>query len=176
MIAVAMVHLFSSGDFHSHSATVSVLKGIFGFYFCKLDSAEPGLKKGGGHSAEGEHTLDLSQEAAVAPRDRRVEYCLAVVVFFFAVLPEMALGTINMLYVMNEPFCWDSEKIGIYTATRGIIQRLVSLTVLKTTVQCIREEGIGVLSMLSMAGGFLVMALASHDWMLYLGKDVCVLL
>ncbi|XP_070173154.1 proton-coupled folate transporter-like [Littorina saxatilis] len=174
------------------------VKSVFGFYFSKSVSAEPGLTSETTTSAvsvhESRHQRDIhdimnnqsrlagsdeSIEPAVEgqwnPTDRRPEYILGIVVFFFSVLPELGLGTIDMLYVMNAPFCWEAKKIGTYNTVRGLLQKFVSLAALRGLSAVVREEWVGVLGFLSMACGFVIMGLADRDWMMYLTPAVGLL-
>lgn len=164
-------HFRSRGGSIRHwPSPLQAVKCVFGFYFSKSvsASAEPAAaKRGRGVSVRGENAEVVQQHAVTF--DRRLENSLGIVAFFFAVLPSIGLGRINMLYVMNEPFCWDSKMMGLYNAVRVVLQHFLSIAALKTLSSRVREEWIGVMGFLSMGGGFLVMAFAAHDWMLYVG-------
>ena len=163
-------HFRSSGGSIRHwPSPLQAVKCVFGFYFSKSvsASAEPAAaKRDRGVSVRGE-SAEVVQHAVTF--DRRLENSLGIAAFFLAVLPSIGLGRINMLYVMNQPFCWDSKTMGLYNAVRVVLQHFLGIAALKTLSSRVREEWIGVMGFLSMGGGFLVMAFAAHDWMLYVG-------
>ena len=157
----------SGGSIREWPPLLVAMKSVFGFYFSRSASAEPAARNGRSHDSLSSEEVDIVHRTDT--RDRRLEYSLGIAVFFFSVLPSIGLENINMLYEMNEPFCWDSKTIGVFNTLRAILQHFLSIGALRTLSWRMREEWIGAMGFVSMGGGFLVMAFATHDWMLYVG-------
>lgn len=169
-----IVHAVCLAETRPHQAGVQcpspsqAVKDVFGFYVLKSASSEPAqcdvLSRGG--------VLDplIPHQQPVAG-DRRLEYCLGLLVFFLVLMPLLGSGGIDTLYVLNRPFCWSPSKIGVYNTVRGLLQHCLSLLALRLLARVVGDAWIGGLGMLSMGAGFLTMGLAHTDWMLYVGEQ-----
>nr|KAG5711914.1 hypothetical protein BaRGS_026355 [Batillaria attramentaria] len=156
------------------------LKDVFGFYFLKAASSESDKAKvvieedfprRQGSAGQDEH-VDLNHLVNHPPTqiDRRPEYRLGIAVFFLGLVPQ--LGGIDVLYVMNKPFCWRPKTIGNFNTIKQVVQHFLAPVALKLMSRCMNDGSIGVVGMVSMGGGYLVMALAYTDWMVYLAPAV----
>ena len=106
------------------------------------------------------------------PDKRRSRLLLGLTGFFFTVPSVSAAGSIFMLYVLNLPFCWTSEHIGIFGAIQIITSWLISVTLVKLFQQKWSEMGLAILGNVSNVFYYTGMAFAKSDTTVYIGTYI----
>ncbi|KAK7104341.1 proton-coupled folate transporter-like [Littorina saxatilis] len=105
----------------------------------------------------------------------RALFGCVLLIFFFITMINLGKFSVETLYEINTPFCWDSVRIGLFSGLRMFVQNLVGVFTLKTLSKVVRLEVIGMLGLLSGAAGFAVEAFADSDLMMYLSAVVGIL-
>ncbi|KAI8788141.1 proton-coupled folate transporter [Biomphalaria glabrata] len=98
---------------------------------------------------------------------RRATFCICMAVFIFGVSSEINLGSLDSLYQLGRPFCWDSTQIGNYIAIRSAGAPFLGTLLLKLLQNCLPEEKIGLLCILSQAVAMTFEAFIKVDWYFY---------
>ncbi|XP_067682333.1 lysosomal proton-coupled steroid conjugate and bile acid symporter SLC46A3-like [Haliotis asinina] len=106
----------------------------------------------------------------VKERDRRQRVLLWVglAAFFFSVISTSSEINVDLLFVMNQPFCWSPFQNGIYDTVSTVVRRTVGTGVVKGLQKCISDEVLGVLGSVFVIIGDVMFGLATSGWMLYL--------
>ncbi|XP_046342952.2 solute carrier family 46 member 3-like [Haliotis rufescens] len=99
---------------------------------------------------------------------KRLQYNLCMAILFFGVIGLIGRTSIETLYQLDLPFCWNSVKIGYYGALRIAIQSACSVLAIKLLQPCIRDEIIAIIGMLFGAASLAMEAFATADWMMYI--------
>ncbi|XP_067681873.1 lysosomal proton-coupled steroid conjugate and bile acid symporter SLC46A3-like [Haliotis asinina] len=99
---------------------------------------------------------------------KRVQYNVCIVILFFGVISLIGRTSIETLYQLDLPFCWNSVKIGYYGALRIVIQSVCSVLAIKVLQPCLRDEIIAIVGMLFGAASLAMEAFATTDWMMYI--------
>lgn len=90
---------------------------------------------------------------------------LAFATLSLSVIGEFSLET---LFVLNSPFCWDSVKIANFTATMSFLSPIFTLLVFKLMQRCMTEELIGSTTFLFFITRCFMKAFATNDAMIYI--------
>ncbi len=93
---------------------------------------------------------------------------LLVLFLFFAV--EIGGGEIITFYFLNPPFCWASDKIGLYSGIAFLIRGTGSLITLKLLKNRIPEMAIGIIGLISNIIYFLILAVATTPQVAFTGE------
>ncbi|KAH9519013.1 hypothetical protein Btru_008912 [Bulinus truncatus] len=102
---------------------------------------------------------------SVDSRYRRSDFILLGLVFF---LYATCIGVaIQSMFLMNEPFCWSSIKIGDVTTYQGLLSAFASLILMRALQRFLTDEIICILSLLSATGSRFFLAFAEYEWMIY---------
>ncbi|XP_050406687.1 solute carrier family 46 member 3 [Patella vulgata] len=101
-------------------------------------------------------------------RIKRCAYQTALGVFFFSVVTTLGRTSLETIYQLGVPFCWDSIKIGYYGAARLTISFICGVLALKILQKFLREEIISIISCLSAIAGFLLEGMADTSLLMYL--------
>ncbi|XP_053398431.1 solute carrier family 46 member 3-like [Mercenaria mercenaria] len=99
---------------------------------------------------------------------KRAAYTLLVLSIFTAEMAGSNRGSIEMLYQLGKPFCWPSQKIGLFSAARHAAQGFAGIALITPLKKCLSEVRIAILSNFVNAGSFVLEAFARTDLMLYL--------
>ena len=97
---------------------------------------------------------------------KRWMYNLLILAFLFSRLQSNSVET---LYQLNNPFCWDPEQISWYMAVSSALL-LVGVIVVKPLQRVFSDEGIAVLGCVSAIASYTIEGLAQNSAMLYIGK------
>jgi PCFT/HCP family folate transporter-like MFS transporter 1/3 len=78
----------------------------------------------------------------------------------FAILALLNFGMAEVLtfYFLNPPFCWSSEKIGIYSGYDFVVKGVCGILFIKLFQGCLPYPAIALLGLLSFMGSYLIMA------------------
>ncbi|XP_067682554.1 lysosomal proton-coupled steroid conjugate and bile acid symporter SLC46A3-like [Haliotis asinina] len=113
------------------------LKKVFGFYFNKSNG------------------------------NTRCIFITSVIVFALIHIVNIGLTSIETLYQLGRPFCWDPEEIGYYGAYSTVFMAISGLIAIKLGSKCMRVEILAVTGMFLQMGSLILEGLASTDTMLY---------
>jgi PCFT/HCP family folate transporter-like MFS transporter 1/3 len=101
---------------------------------------------------------------------KRAAYTLLVLSIFTAEMTGNNRASIEMLYQLGKPFCWPSQKIGLFSAALHAAQGLAGICLIAPLKKCLSEVSIAIISNFSNMVSFVLEAFAKSDLMLYLGK------
>ncbi|XP_060075711.1 proton-coupled folate transporter-like [Ylistrum balloti] len=79
-----------------------------------------------------------------------------------------AKGDVEILYILNFPFCWSSVKIGYYSAVQVFVQTVVGIMLIKVLHLFTNDEMICIIGCISAIASMIAMSFATRDWMLYI--------
>ncbi|GFO11135.1 proton-coupled folate transporter-like [Plakobranchus ocellatus] len=101
-------------------------------------------------------------------RRRRATLTVCIFIFVFAVASELKRETIDSLYQLHEPFCWDARRIGLYNSIRtggGNLLGALWLTLLKN---CLPSEVVGMIGVLFQVAAYTFEGLLNKSWQFYI--------
>lgn len=93
---------------------------------------------------------------------------------FFLLYMGASDSTIDTLYQLRSPFCWDSRKIGWYGFGTDIVQYVFSLFLVRYLQMCL-SDGTIVLTLISAVATSIITGLANRSLMLYISSGAGVL-
>lgn len=93
---------------------------------------------------------------------------------FFAVLGSIQRHGIEVLYLLDSPFCWDSSRIGDYQAISSGIRNGMGLVALVALLRGTTEELSAVFLGVLLAGSFVLEAFSKTAIMMYAGRLNCI--
>ncbi|XP_062609463.1 lysosomal proton-coupled steroid conjugate and bile acid symporter SLC46A3-like [Saccostrea cucullata] len=102
----------------------------------------------------------------------RWKYNICILIFFTTGITVVGKSSVDLLYQISQPFCWDSVKVGLYGALSSLFQNVICMGMIKILHLCLSDEGVSILGSVSGISGFLITALASTDLMLYIAAIV----
>ena len=97
-------------------------------------------------------------------------YNVIVIAFTMTMLGVFGRSSVLPLYLLDEPFCWTSEKIGYFASFRSIVQQFIGIGMVKGLQSVLPDVSIALIGCVSFFGGNVVEGLASTDVMLYIGE------
>ncbi|XP_071081278.1 lysosomal proton-coupled steroid conjugate and bile acid symporter SLC46A3-like [Haliotis cracherodii] len=101
-------------------------------------------------------------------RRQRLLLWVGLGAFFFSVISTSSEINVDLLFLMNQPFCWSPFQNGIYDTVSTVVRRTVGAGVVKGLQRCISDEVLGVLGSVFVILGDIVFSIATSGWMLYL--------
>ena len=102
------------------------------------------------------------------PEKRRSSLWLALIGGFFTAPTLTASSDVVVLYVLNLPFCWTSDHIGIFLAAQVFSRWMVALTLVKLLQRYLSDIDVVILGNFSSFLAFMIMAFADNDFTIYL--------
>ncbi|XP_046575162.1 solute carrier family 46 member 3-like [Haliotis rubra] len=99
---------------------------------------------------------------------QRVLLWVGLGAFFFSVISTSSEINVDLLFEMNQPFCWSPFQNGIYDTVSTVVRRTVGTGVVKGLQKYISDEVLGVLGSVFVIIGDVLFGLATSGWMLYL--------
>lgn len=100
----------------------------------------------------------------------RMLYVMLLFAYVFADMAVVHRKTMEALYQLGMPFCWSPVKIGVFATLLGLSSNGFGTVFLKIFQRRISDITIALISMVATASSFVLEALASTDFMLYMGK------
>ncbi|XP_060577944.1 lysosomal proton-coupled steroid conjugate and bile acid symporter SLC46A3-like [Ruditapes philippinarum] len=100
--------------------------------------------------------------------NKRSAYVMLLLAFFIAELTSSHRTSLEMLYQLGKPFCWPSQKIGLFSAARHATEGFAGLVLIAPLKSCFSEIIIAILSSMFNAGSYVLEAFADTDLILYL--------
>ena len=102
-------------------------------------------------------------------KDSKWKFVLCLFGYILCMMPTLSRTALETLYQLGQPFCFTSEEIGYYSATKEFVQLSVSTLLLKGMHVCLSDEIIIFIGTASAVTYYAIIALASGKWMIYLG-------
>ncbi|XP_060068935.1 lysosomal proton-coupled steroid conjugate and bile acid symporter SLC46A3-like [Ylistrum balloti] len=107
------------------------------------------------------YTRDTSATA------KRWKYITCIAIFIFFNFSALSRQTIEQLYQLNAPFCWNAVKIGWYSSLSDLLRNVVGLAAIRGLQNYISDELMVVVSAVSGCFAYLLEAFAVNDAMLF---------
>ncbi|KAK6181344.1 hypothetical protein SNE40_009217 [Patella caerulea] len=98
----------------------------------------------------------------------RLCYVIALGTFFFGVVTTLGRTTLETIYQLGEPFCWNSVQIGYYGAFRLTALVLFSTAAVKILQPYFQDETIAIISTISAIAGLIFEGVINTSWLMYL--------
>ncbi|XP_064617023.1 lysosomal proton-coupled steroid conjugate and bile acid symporter SLC46A3-like [Liolophura sinensis] len=98
------------------------------------------------------------------PRDC---YLISIATFAMASLAFVGASGVETLYVLNEPFCWNSVQIGYFATTRALCQAFAAVLIVKLLQFCLSDVGIALVSGACKVASLLLEGFATKDAYMY---------
>lgn len=133
--------------------------------FCLPNSRPPELLLKGTSTLE---NIRASSAFYFRASPKRHKYILAIFIFMMASFSMLGKSNIEVLYQLNAPFCWKSEKVGYYSAISYSARMILGSASVKILQIVLIEETIGIISGISGMAANLVEAFAINDLMLFI--------
>ncbi|XP_063428185.1 lysosomal proton-coupled steroid conjugate and bile acid symporter SLC46A3-like [Mytilus trossulus] len=99
---------------------------------------------------------------------KRWKYIICTTVFSCSILAYFGRISVETVYQLSSPFCWNSVQIGWFAALRSLLQFMIGMGLVKLLQKGFSDEMIGFVGALTSAGSSALEALAYNDWMMYL--------
>ncbi|XP_052770046.1 solute carrier family 46 member 3-like [Mya arenaria] len=99
---------------------------------------------------------------------KRWMYIITLAVFSLTTYDVFGRVTVEGLYLLNYPFCWDPSELGAFTALRSGCQQIIGMAMIKVLHLCLNDELIAVVGCLSYGASFVLEGFATNDLMMYL--------
>ncbi|KAK3092483.1 hypothetical protein FSP39_003448 [Pinctada imbricata] len=77
-------------------------------------------------------------------------------------------STVEILYQLGPPFCWDSIEVGNWGTYRTLVQQVVAVIGIKLFQFCLSDEKIAIIGMFSAVGYFIMEGFSKTTFHLYL--------
>ena len=106
-------------------------------------------------------------------KGRRWMYILILLVFALTTYDLFGRISVEGLYLLNYPFCWDPQRLGLFGAARAVAQQLLGMLSVKVFHMCMDDEMIAIIGCLSYAASFIMEAFATTDAMVFAGIQKC---
>lgn len=100
----------------------------------------------------------------------RWKYNVCILIFFATGITVVGKSSVDLLYLISQPFCWDSVKVGLYGAVVGLFQNVICMGMVKVFHLCLSDEWVAILGSVSGISAFVIISLAATDVTLYVGK------
>ena len=104
-----------------------------------------------------------------ASTETRSVYIILIIAYFLMNISTTNRMNTEILYQLGRPFCWSSEKIGIYSAARHATQGFSCIVLIIPLKACLSDSSLAVMAAFINAASFTLEGLAYTDFMFYLG-------
>ena len=102
---------------------------------------------------------------------RRWMYIIILIVFALTTYDLFGRIAVEGLYLLNYPFCWDPQRLGLFGAARSGAQQLLGMMTVKLFHLCVDDEMIAIIGCFSYAASFVMEAFATTDAMVFGGNN-----
>ncbi|XP_060592019.1 proton-coupled folate transporter-like [Ruditapes philippinarum] len=97
----------------------------------------------------------------------RLKYILALLIFFFTMLTVLGRSSIELLYLLNAPFCWTPQKIGIFSTIKMALFQVVGMFSIAILKLFLEDTSIAIIGSISLAVAYVIEGLSTNDIMIY---------
>ncbi|CAL1533736.1 unnamed protein product [Lymnaea stagnalis] len=99
---------------------------------------------------------------------RRVLFIVGLGIYIALTLTNFGKQSVETLYVLNAPICWNSLDIGMYGSVRLVVMAAAAVFMLKILKSRLSLEVTGIICAVSSVGGFIVEAFAYNTLLMYM--------
>ncbi|CAG5124281.1 unnamed protein product, partial [Candidula unifasciata] len=104
----------------------------------------------------------------------KLTFIVSISMFFFAVINEFGGMTIDTLYQLHKPFCWNSKLIGYYSALKSGGAYFLAMFLLAALKSRVKMEYVGLLAAVSQGASYCLQAFVKTTWQFFLVPIVAV--
>lgn len=97
----------------------------------------------------------------------RWRYVVCLSIIFLVAFSNIGRTSVDTLYELNSPFCWDSVLIGWYATLRSLCHIIIGIGSVRLFQFCLSDESIAMLGSISFVGSAIQEALAETDIILF---------
>lgn len=101
---------------------------------------------------------------------RRWMYYFLIVIFALTVFTSFSCSSVETFYLLDEPFCWTSVKLGYYMSAKSLLQYLIGIGLIKLLQKVMSDESIAMFGCVTYAANYVIEGLANNDAMMYIGE------
>ena len=101
---------------------------------------------------------------------KRWIYNTLIVTFTLTIFTVLGRSNVEILYQLNNPFCWDPQRLSWFVALRSGAQQILGMALVKPLQYIFSDESIAMLGCVSLIAGFTMEGLAQTDGVLYGGN------
>ena len=105
-------------------------------------------------------------------RPNRCKYILLIISFTFMAIPNLNRMSLEALYQLGRPFCWDPSKIGWFGTVKITCMSLLGLGSVFIFNKCLKDDTIALIGNISGLVSFVVEGLATTSAVLYTGMYI----
>jgi PCFT/HCP family folate transporter-like MFS transporter 1/3 len=105
-----------------------------------------------------------------SPLTKRWVFVVLIFIFMMSAFSSIGRISVETLYQLNAPFCWDSIRIGWYGAIRMTMLAFGGLAMIKVFHLFTTDEYIALAGCITTVLSLTIMGLANTNTMLYIGK------
>jgi PCFT/HCP family folate transporter-like MFS transporter 1/3 len=105
-----------------------------------------------------------------SPLTKRWVFVVLIFIFMMSAFSNIGRISVETLYQLNAPFCWDSIRIGWYGAIRMTMLAFGGLAMIKVFHLFTTDEYIALAGCITTVLSLTIMGLANTNTMLYIGK------
>ena len=102
-------------------------------------------------------------------RLKTCKYILLLLCFTFVAIPNMNRLTMETLYQLGRPFCWDPSKIGWFGTVKITCMSIFGIGAVFILKKCFKDDSIAAIACVFGIASFIVEGLATTDVVLYTG-------
>lgn len=100
----------------------------------------------------------------------RWRYMCSLLIFLCVQFGVLGRVSVETLYELNKPFCWNSVLLGWFMGVRIISSYVIGLVLIRVLRCCVSVEFIALIGASSHMGAFILEAFAEESYELFLGK------
>lgn len=97
----------------------------------------------------------------------RCKYLLLILSFTFVAIPNMNRMSLEALYQLGRPFCWDASRIGWFGTVKITCMSFIGMGSVFILHRCLKDDGIALVGNIFGMASFIVEGLARTDAVLY---------
>ncbi|KAL3869493.1 hypothetical protein ACJMK2_042167 [Sinanodonta woodiana] len=99
---------------------------------------------------------------------KRWKYAVLLISFCFVALAGLNRGSMETLYQLGAPFCWDEVKVGLFGTVRKGIESIFGVLLAPLLLKCLSSEVLTILGLVSTTGSMVLEGLATTETVLFL--------
>ncbi|KAJ8308915.1 hypothetical protein KUTeg_013789, partial [Tegillarca granosa] len=99
---------------------------------------------------------------------KRWQYLVCLSIFVLIVTANLGKATVESLYVLNSPFCWNSVTLGWFGALRSGLLAVTAAAIVKPLQFCFRDENIIIIGALSYIASCILEAFTTNNIVMFM--------
>ncbi|KAL3869492.1 hypothetical protein ACJMK2_042166 [Sinanodonta woodiana] len=106
---------------------------------------------------------------------KRWKYSVLLISFCFAALGGVGKASVETLYLLGAPLCWDSVKVGIFGTVKKGVESVFGILISPLLLKCLSSEMLTILGLVSTTGSMVLEGLAKSETVFFIVPAVGVL-